>query len=128
MSLTGLLVYILIGLLAGALSGLFGIGGGLVIVPGLVYLAGFSQHRATGTSLAALLLPIGLGAVIEYHKRGHTDFRAAAVLALVLFGSAWVSAHFANKISETTLKMAFGVFVTLVGIYIILSTYYRWGK
>jgi hypothetical protein len=58
------------------------VGGGLIIVPALVYFAGFSQHRATGTSLAILLLPVGLGAVIEYYRNGNVDIRAAAVAAV----------------------------------------------
>ncbi|HEU4724800.1 MAG TPA: sulfite exporter TauE/SafE family protein, partial [Candidatus Eisenbacteria bacterium] len=68
---------VVIGLLAGLLSGMFGIGGGVVIVPALVYVAGFRQHMATGTSLAVLLPPIGIAAAYEYHRYGHVNVRAA---------------------------------------------------
>lgn len=71
------MLYIAIGLVAGMLSGVFGIGGGVVIVPALIYLAGFSQHRATGTSLAVLLPPIGLAGMWEYYRHGNVNVRAA---------------------------------------------------
>ncbi len=75
------LLFVLIGAVLGIVSGLFGIGGGVLIVPALVYLAGFSQHRATGTSLAILLPPIGLAAVVEYyrHERPATLSRSARI-------------------------------------------------
>jgi len=120
-----LMYYSLIGLLAGLLSGLFGIGGGLVIVPALVSFAGFSQHRATGTSLAALLLPVGLGAVFEYHRRGEVDWRAALIIAVVLMGSSWMTARVASRVSDVHLKMAFGGFLSLVGFSFILSAYFK---
>src|SRR6185295_5410711 len=69
-----LLTLVLIGLVSGLASGVFGIGGGVLIVPGLIYLAGFTQHRATGTSLAVLLPPVGLAATIEYYRHGNVDF------------------------------------------------------
>jgi uncharacterized membrane protein YfcA len=77
-----------IGLISGVLSGIFGIGGGVVMVPALIYLAGFRQHVATGTSLAVLLPPVGVGAVIEYYRHGNVDIRAAMVLAIALLSAA----------------------------------------
>ena len=68
-----IVIYLLIGILAGLLSGLFGIGGGIIIIPALVYIGGFSQLKAQGTSLAALLLPVGILAFIEYYKKGNVD-------------------------------------------------------
>jgi len=70
-----------IGLAGGILSGLFGIGGGLVIVPGLIILAGFTAAKAAGTSLAALLLPVGLFGALEYYRAGQVDVRAAVIIA-----------------------------------------------
>ncbi len=122
------LLYALIGGLAGISSGLFGVGGGLIIVPALVYFAGFSQHRATGTSLAILLLPVGLGAVIEYHRNGNVDIRAAAFAAVALFFGAWLSGRFAQRINPATLKMAFGFFAMIMGAYMVLTTYSRLKK
>jgi uncharacterized membrane protein YfcA len=122
------LLYALIGGLAGISSGFFGVGGGLIIVPALVYFAGFSQHRATGTSLAIILLPVGLGAVIEYYRQGNVDVRAAAYAATALFVGAWLSGRLAQRINPAYLKMAFGVFTILMGAHMILTTYSRLRK
>jgi uncharacterized membrane protein YfcA len=113
------LVLLLIGVISGIMSGFFGIGGGVIIVPALVYLIGFTQHKATGTSLAILLPPVGLAAVIEYYRSGNVDLRVAFIVAVGLLAGAWVGAHFANKISGPSLRLAFGIFVVLVGLYIV---------
>src|SRR3954462_4801224 len=76
------LIVILIGVVAGMLSGLVGIGGGLVIVPALVYFLGMPQHAAQGTSLALILLPVGILAVLSYYKQGHIDVKIAGLLAI----------------------------------------------
>jgi uncharacterized membrane protein YfcA len=117
-----ILILALIGVAAGLISGFFGLGGGLVIVPALVYFAGFPQLAATGTSLAILLPPVGLGAMLEYYKNGRVDIRAAVVIALCLFVSAWFSARIANKTNPLHLRLAFGVFVILTGIYITATS------
>ena len=108
-----------IGVVAGVLSGLFGIGGGVVIIPALIYFAGFDQHRATGTSLAILLPPIGLGAAIEYYRHNAVDRRAASIVAVCVFLTAWLSALAANRISGTYLRLAFGLFVVIIGISLV---------
>lgn len=113
------LILLLIGIISGIMSGFFGIGGGVIIVPALVYLIGFTQHKATGTSLAVLLPPVGLAAVVVYYRRGNVDLRVALVVAIGLLIGAWVGAHFANKISGPSLRLAFGIFVVLVGLYIV---------
>jgi len=113
---------IVIGLVAGLISGFFGLGGGIVIVPALMYLAGFPQLTATGTSLAILLPPVGLGAVMEYYRKGHVDFRAAIVIALCLFVTAWISSRLAQRINIVYLRLAFGVFVIAVGAYIVYTS------
>lgn len=115
-------VFIGIGLFSGIIAGTFGVGGGILIVPGLVLLAGFSQHAATGTSLAVLLPPVGLGAVVEYYRRGDVDVRAALIIALCLFIGAWVSSHAAARIPDAVLKLTFGIFIILVGIYLVVSS------
>jgi uncharacterized membrane protein YfcA len=121
------LILVLIGILGGIAAGLFGVGGGIVIVPALIYWAGFSQHKATGTSLAVLLPPIGLAATIEYYRHGNVDIRAALILAItVLFGS-WLGAFIANKITGPPLRLAFGVFVLALGIYLIYGACKRLG-
>lgn len=118
-------LFILIGLIAGVISGMFGVGGGILIVPMLVIFAGFSQHAATGTSLAVLLPPVGLGAVVQYYRQGQVDIRAALIIALCLFLGAWVSARVAARVPDAVLKLTFGVFIILVGISLVVSSVRR---
>jgi hypothetical protein len=117
--------FILIGALAGVAAGLFGVGGGIVLVPALIYWAGFSQHLATGTSLAVLLPPIGLAATLEYYRHGNVDIRAAFILAMGLFIGAWLGAYLANHMKGPHLRLAFGVFVTVLGIYLVHGAFRR---
>jgi uncharacterized membrane protein YfcA len=94
----------------------FGIGGGVVIVPTLIYLAGFSQHRATGTSLAVLLPPIGFGAMWEYYRHDNVNMPAAMIIAAAMFAGGWVGALAANRVPGPYLRLAFGVFVVVLGL------------
>jgi len=121
------LLFVLIGLLAGVAAGLFGVGGGVVLVPALIYWAGFSQHTATGTSLAVLLPPIGLAATLEYYRHGNVDVRAAALLAASMFAGAWVGAYLANQMRGPQLRLYFGIFITILGIYLIHGASRRLG-
>lgn len=107
------MIFIGIGLLAGVLSGIFGIGGGVVIVPALILIARLAPITATGTSLAALLLPVGALGVWEYHKKGHLNVGAALWIALGLFVGVWVGARIAQHLSPVQLKRAFAVFLVL---------------
>ena len=111
-----------IGLLAGIAAGFFGIGGGTVIVPALVFLAGYSQQRATGTSLAILLPPLGLGAVYEYAKHDNVDWTAAIIIGLLLAIGAWAGGRYANILKGPTLQLAFGIFMVVVGGYTIWAS------
>ena len=120
-------IFVAIGVLGGITSGLFGIGGGLVIVPALIYWAGFSQHKATGTSLAVLLPPIGLAAAMEYYRRGNVDVRAALILAITMLAGSWLGAIIANRVSGPYLRLAFGVFVLVMGVYLIYGACRRLG-
>jgi hypothetical protein len=116
------LIYLLItGLIAGVCAGFFGIGGGLVIVPLLVYFLGFSQHKATGTSLTVLLPPLGAGAVYEYYKKGNVDFKAALVIGVLLAIGAWMGGKYANQLKGPTLQLAFGIFAVVMGSYTIFT-------
>jgi len=112
---------LLIGLFSGIAAGLFGIGGGVLIVPALVYLAGFSQHAAIGTSLAILLPPVGLAAVLEYYRHGQVNLKAALIVAVALFVGGWLGAILANRIPGPSLKLAFGIFVMGLGIYLVFG-------
>ncbi|MBI4397460.1 MAG: sulfite exporter TauE/SafE family protein [Elusimicrobia bacterium] len=111
-----------IGVAAGVSSGLFGIGGGVIIVPALVYFSGFSQHVATGTSLAVLLPPVGLAAAFEYYRQGNVNLRAALFIAAGLFAGAWLGAFLANRIGGAQLRFIFGVFVVIMGVYLIYNS------
>lgn len=112
----GWLIFLLIGLGAGVLSGLFGIGGGVVIVPALIFLARMQPQTATGTSLAALLLPVGALGAWEYYKTGNLNVVAGALIALGLFIGAGFGARWSLTLSAMTLRRAFAVFLALIAI------------
>jgi len=113
---------ILIGLFSGIASGVFGIGGGVIIVPALIYLAKFSPHTAIGTSLAILLPPVGLLAVLDYYRQGNVDLKAAIIVAIAFMVGAWLGAHMANHIiSSHALKLLFGIFVSGIGMYLVFD-------
>lgn len=116
MPMVQVLVFVTIGGLAGVLSALFGIGGGVIIVPALIYWAGFDQHLATGTSLAVLLPPVGVGAALEYYRQGEVDVKAAAIIAVSLLLCAWLVAQVATRASGPHLRLLFGLFVTGLGV------------
>jgi uncharacterized membrane protein YfcA len=115
------MLYILIGAAAGVLSGLFGIGGGVVIVPALLYAARMSQLTATGTSLGALLLPVGALGAWEYYRTGNLDVRAALMIAVGLFFGAFFGAKLAHVLTAIQLKRAFAVFLVLVAVRVWTS-------
>ncbi|MFN0081548.1 MAG: sulfite exporter TauE/SafE family protein [Ferruginibacter sp.] len=110
------LILLLIGLAAGVLSGVIGIGGGIVIVPALVYFIGFSQRTAQGTSLAILLLPIGLLGVIQFYKAGYVDIRVTAVIALAFFIGSYFGSRIALTVPQEILKKCFAVLIIIIGI------------
>jgi len=120
-------MFVLIGICGGISAGLFGIGGGIVVVPALVYWAGFSQHKATGTSLAVLLPPVGLAATLEYYRRGNVDIKAAIIIAATMLIGAWGGAFISNQIKGPQLRLLFGVFITCVGVYLIYGACKRLG-
>ncbi|MBM3908429.1 MAG: sulfite exporter TauE/SafE family protein [Gemmatimonadetes bacterium] len=105
---------VVIGIVAGVLAGLFGIGGGIVIVPALVYVVRMPLPTAIGTSLGALLLPVGALGAWSYWQNGHLQWRASLWLALGLFVGAYLGAQFAQAISDVSLRRLFAVL--LVGV------------
>ena len=115
------LIYLAIGLAAGLLSGLFGIGGGILIVPALLLVARMAPGTATGTSLGALLLPVGALGAWEYYKNGHVDVRASLLIALGLLVGAFFGARFAQGIDPSTAKRAFAVFLLAVSVRLWVS-------
>lgn len=118
---TSIPVLIAIGCCAGFISGLVGIGGGIIIIPALMFFAGFPQLTATGTSLAVLLMPIGLAAVVTYYRAGNVNVRAAIVIALSFVFCAWGGAILARKVNPVALRMGFGAFVVVMGVYIMYT-------
>ena len=121
MNLPSITLLLMIGLISGTASGLFGIGGGVLIVPALLYWAGFSQHAAIGTSLAILLPPVGLAAVIEYYRHGNVDLKAAFIVAVAFFVGGWFGAVIANDVAGVHLRWVFGLFVVALGIYLVFD-------
>ncbi|HWF03970.1 MAG TPA: sulfite exporter TauE/SafE family protein [Candidatus Angelobacter sp.] len=114
-------LYILLGLVVGVLSGIVGIGGGILIVPGLVYLFHMNQHKAQGTSVAALLAPVGVLAFWEYHKAGNVDLKAGLLIALGFTLGGYFGGMWAQHIPELLLRRIFGTLVVIIGIRLLLS-------
>lgn len=116
------IVYLLLsGLLAGILSGLLGIGGGIIIIPSLVYILGFSQKQAQGTSLAMLLPPIGILACINYYKGGFLDFKAAGIMIVTFLLGSYLSSKYVLEIPEFAVKKIFGVFLLVYSVKLLLE-------
>ncbi|HTB21933.1 MAG TPA: sulfite exporter TauE/SafE family protein [bacterium] len=114
-------IFIAVGIFAGIASGMFGIGGGVIVVPALVLLVGFSQETAVGTSLAALLAPAGIAAVLQYHQQGKVNLAAVLWIALGIFLGAWLGAILALRAGESRMRLAFGVFMIVLGIWLTVS-------
>ncbi len=112
-------ILIAVGLLAGVVSGLIGVGGGIVIVPALVLFMGVSQHEAQGTSLAMMIPPIGILAVLEYHKKGHIRWEVAAWLAVGFIVGALLGSKLAIWMPKETLKKVYGGLLILVAARLI---------
>lgn len=112
---------VVLGLTAGVISGLFGIGGAVVMIPGLVLLAKLPQHTANGTSLAALVLPVGLLGALEYYRRGQVNIPHAAILAGGLLVGGLLGARLAGSVSDVLLRRAFGGFLLIVAGRLLLS-------
>jgi uncharacterized protein len=114
-----LFLYLLLGVLAGAFSGLIGIGGGVIIVPALVLLFGMTQHNAQGTTLALLVPPIGILAAWTYYKQGFVDVKIAAFIALGFVLGSIVGAKFATGMSNDLLQKVFGFALLLISLKMI---------
>ena len=102
---------LIIGLAAGVLSGLVGVGGGLIVVPALIFFLGYSQHQAQGTSLGLLLLPVGILAVINYYNKGQVDIKVVAVMGIAFVLGGWLGSKLALRLPSDTVKKIFAVFL-----------------
>ncbi len=117
-----ILEILLLGLGVGVLVGLLGIGGGVVLVPAMVYLFRMDQHMAQGTSLFVLLPPLGLGALIAYWKRGQVDLRAGILCALGMLIGGYLGSLMAIPLTSRNLKGLFGCFLILVAFLLWRKT------
>lgn len=116
-----ILILLFIGLLAGVISGFLGIGGGIVIIPALVYLLGYSQHSAQGTSLGLLLPPIGILAVLNYHRAGFVNIKAAAIMCITFIIGSYITSKIAVELPETIIKKIFALFLLFYAAKLFLE-------
>ena len=114
-----IILYIILGIGAGVLSGLLGIGGGVIIIPALIFLFGLSQHQAQGTTLALMIPPIGLLAAWEYYKHGYVNLKVAIFVALGFFLGGLLGAKLAIAFSDKTLEKIFGGALLLIALKMI---------
>jgi len=125
-----ILLLILVGLVAGTLSGLVGVGGGIIIVPALVLLLGFSQHQAQGTSLGLLLLPVGILAVINYYNKGFIDLKVVGIMCAAFVIGGWLGSKMALSLSQETVKKIFAIvlFYTAFKMLGWDTIFFKWVK
>jgi uncharacterized membrane protein YfcA len=116
MSLTTILLLVIVGLAAGFLSGLIGIGGGVIIVPALVLFLGFSQKAAQGTSLGILLLPVGILAAIQYYKQGYINVNYVLVVAVAFIAGGFLGSKVALSMDDAKVKKLFAIILMLIAI------------
>lgn len=108
------LIIIVIGIAAGILSGLVGVGGGIIIVPALVYFIGFSQKAAQGTSLGVLLLPVGILGVLQYYKQGHIDIKVVGYLSIGFIVGGYFGSKIALTLSQESAKKIFAILMIVI--------------
>jgi len=116
-----LLITSIIGLSAGILGGLMGIGGGVIMIPALIYLLKFNQHLAQGTTLAAMIPPIGILAAYEYYKSGNVNIPVAITLALGFVIGGYFGGKIAVSLDNETLRRFFGIILFIMSLHIIFS-------
>ena len=121
MTLETLLLLALIGVIAGMLSGLVGVGGGIVMVPLLVFFLGFNQHQAQGTSLTVLVVPVTAAAVYNYYKEGYIDWRYAGIIALFFVIGGYFGSKMAISIDQKMLKKIFAIVLLFVAGKMLIS-------
>ncbi|MBD3638614.1 MAG: sulfite exporter TauE/SafE family protein [Crocinitomicaceae bacterium] len=123
MTIQTIFLLVAIGLIAGAMSGFVGIGGGVIMVPALIYFMGMTQHAAQGTSLFLMLPPIGILAVMNYWKAGELNWKYGAVIAVAFIIGGYFGSKIALKLSAALVKIIFGVLMLYISIKMIYSGY-----
>jgi hypothetical protein len=115
------LILLLIGLMAGALSGFVGVGGGVVIVPALMLTLGLSQHQAQGTSLFVLLMPVVALAVWNYWQSGNVNWKYGLIIAIAFVAGGYIGSRLSLRLSPAVVKIVFGVLMAYLSIRLIMS-------
>ncbi|MGE0078541.1 MAG: sulfite exporter TauE/SafE family protein [Bacteroidales bacterium] len=121
MNYSELILLVFIGLLAGFVGGSLGLGGGVIIVPALIFLMGFSQHFAQGTSLVVLLFPVGIFAVYNYYRAGMIDWKVAWILMIAVVIGSYFGSLLSIHMPDKLLRKVFGVFILLISIKMIFG-------
>jgi uncharacterized protein len=121
MSVNEIIILVIIGFIAGIAGGALGLGGGIIIVPALIFILGFTQHQAQGTSLAVLLFPVGILGVINYNKNGYVNFKFAIILIIAFVLGSYLGSIISINLPAKTLKKIFGVFLLLISIKMIID-------
>ena len=121
MTFTTILILLLIGVFAGILSGFVGVGGGIIIVPALVFFLGYSQHMAQGTSLTLMLPPIGLLGFYNYYKSGNTNITAALIIAAAFIAGAYFGSRLSISMDQRVVKKIFGAIMMLAAAKLLFS-------
>lgn len=121
MSMTIVLLLLAVGIVAGVLSGLVGVGGGIVIVPALVYFMGFSQHEAQGTTLAMFLLPIGILGAYNYYSKGYVDIKVALIICSTFILGSFIGSKIAISLDQTTVRKIFGAIILVLSLKMIFG-------
>jgi uncharacterized membrane protein YfcA len=121
MSANEIITLILIGLTAGIVSGMLGVGGAIIMVPALVFFLGLTQHQAQGTSLSVLIFPVGLLAFWNYYKQGYVNFKLAVIIMLAFLIGGYIGSYFAIRIPERPLKIIFGLLIIVMGLRMVLK-------
>ena len=121
MSLSSIIILLIIGICAGILSGFVGVGGGMIIVPALVFFLGYTQHMAQGTSLAMMLPPIGILAVYNYYQTGQTNIKAALIICASFFVGAYIGSKFSLSLDERVVKKVFGAVMLLAALKLLFG-------
>lgn len=116
-----LIIILVLGLSAGIVSGLVGIGGGVIVVPALVFLLGFTQHQAQGTTLAMMVPPIGILAVWQYYKHGNVDIKVAALLCAGFVVGGLLGGRVANTVSSAALEKVFGFVLLVISLKMLFA-------
>jgi len=116
-----IVILLIIGLLAGVVSGMVGIGGGILIVPALIYFLAMNQQQAQGVSLGVFLMPVGFLAAYQYYQSGQLPFKYSLIIAITFIVGAFFGAKIALNVNEVLLKKIFGVFVFIISLKLIFG-------